>query len=88
VDILRALKSPILRRGSQDYDDECQHRRSGRMGDRQNKRRRTETPRWIYVDSWDELLELPKGKIGIVRAHQNPFARLGAAAACVQKGFE
>ncbi|KAI1367472.1 hypothetical protein F5Y08DRAFT_336708 [Xylaria arbuscula] len=85
VDILKALKSPILHRGGQAYDDECQH---GRRGDRRNKRRRTQTPRWICVDSWDELLELPEGKIGIVRAHQNPFARLAAAAACVQKGFE
>ncbi|KAI1327271.1 hypothetical protein F5Y16DRAFT_421091 [Xylariaceae sp. FL0255] len=88
VDILKALKSPILHRpGLVLEDEECQHLRRGQRGDRQNKRRKTQAPRWICVDSWDELLELPDGSTGIVRAHKNPFARLAAVAACYQKGF-
>ncbi|KAI0534981.1 hypothetical protein GGR58DRAFT_29642 [Xylaria digitata] len=41
-------------------------------------------PRWIVVDSWDELLGMPSQNICIIRAHGNALSRLATAAACAQ----
>ncbi|KAI1816613.1 hypothetical protein GGS20DRAFT_199952 [Poronia punctata] len=41
--------------------------------------------RWTCIDSWNELLEIPRGGISIVRAHKNSIARLAIASACIQR---
>ncbi|RYC53657.1 hypothetical protein CHU98_g12552 [Xylaria longipes] len=33
-------------------------------------------PRWLVVDSWAELLEMPRGRTCIIRAHGNGLSRL------------
>ncbi|TGJ81490.1 hypothetical protein E0Z10_g7272 [Xylaria hypoxylon] len=45
-------------------------------------------PRWIMVDSWEELLEMPSGNICIIRAHGNALSRLATAVVCAQKGVD
>ncbi|KAI0434374.1 hypothetical protein F5Y09DRAFT_296095 [Xylaria sp. FL1042] len=48
--------------------------------------RPSQCPRWIVVASWEELLEMPSGKVCIVRAHGNALSRLAASVVCVQNG--
>ncbi|KAI0506278.1 hypothetical protein F5B22DRAFT_624291 [Xylaria bambusicola] len=48
--------------------------------------RPSQCPRWIVVASWEELLELPSGKVFLVKAHGNALSRLATAVVCVQKG--
>ncbi|KAI0182645.1 hypothetical protein EV127DRAFT_378372 [Xylaria flabelliformis] len=50
--------------------------------------RPSQCPRWLVVDSWAELLEIPRGRVCIIRAHGNALSRLAALVACTQKGFE
>ncbi|KAI0163702.1 hypothetical protein BJ166DRAFT_553179, partial [Pestalotiopsis sp. NC0098] len=75
IDILRALQDVRLFR--MPVKRNCMHERTSQK-----------PPRWTILDSWVELLELSGPRIGIVRAHTNPLARLAATVASIQMGFE
>ncbi|KAI0811329.1 hypothetical protein GGR55DRAFT_642557 [Xylaria sp. FL0064] len=50
--------------------------------------RPSQSPRWIVVASWEELLEMPRVKVCIVKAHGNALSRLATAVVCVQRGVK
>jgi hypothetical protein len=65
---------------------------SGCIEERHTKRaRHTRNKIWTSIDNWDELFDQPnsaKGKnVGVLRAHGNWLARLGATVLSVQKGY-
>ncbi|PLB46447.1 hypothetical protein P170DRAFT_511217 [Aspergillus steynii IBT 23096] len=74
LDVLAALDSPILQRPlSSDGDAQDSSEDS--------------SVELASIDRWEELLQPPPTRVGIIRAHGNWLARLAAASLSVQKGY-
>ncbi|KAH8422359.1 uncharacterized protein LDX57_000115 [Aspergillus melleus] len=95
LDVLAALDSPMLERPF----CHCKQTPSPRSADLPNPVvsvsddgdaqtwNEDSTVELASIDRWEELLQPPPTRVGIIRAHGNWLARLAAASLSVQKGY-
>jgi hypothetical protein len=97
LDVLSALDSPNLKR------PRCQCREQGaahhaglqRTHSPDSEEDEAKARTWdddmafdfASIDRWEELLQPPPERVGVIRAHRNWLARLAAASLSVQKGY-
>ncbi|KAF7589905.1 hypothetical protein BBP40_003523 [Aspergillus hancockii] len=97
LDVLSALDSPNLKRprchckeNSASHDDSLQKTRSPDSEEDEAKAQTWDddmSVEFASIDRWEELLQPPPERVGVIRAHRNWLARLAAASLSVQKGY-